>query len=461
MGDVYAAILAAGAGTRMKSEKAKVTHEVCGKPMINWVVEAVQSTGVKEIIAVTGHQEKQVRECIGEKVTFVSQTKQLGTGHALKQAVPQLKGKQGTCLVLCGDTPLITSETLKYAISDHIKNGRAMTVLTAIMEEPEGYGRIIRDHNGNACGIIEHRDANSEQLLIKEINTGIYCFDIKWLLKSLETIKNHNDQKEYYLTDTLSAIHESGGATGTIVLGNHEEMMGINDRIQLAVAQKVLARRIIEGHMKNGVTFLNPESCIVDACVTIGQDTIVYPGTMIKGTTSIAESCILGPNSMISDTKIGKRTSVVYSVVKDSSIDEDTNVGPFAYLRPGSKIGKKVKIGDFVEVKKSAIGDETKISHLTYVGDAEIGKNVNMGCGVVVVNYDGKVKNKTIVGDNSFIGCNVNLVSPVEVKQNAYIAAGSTITDEVPEYSLAIARSRQLIINDWVIRKGKIRGTKD
>lgn len=457
---VYAVILAAGAGTRMKSEKAKVAHELCGKPMINWVIDAVKGAGVEEIIVVTGYQEEQVRGCISENVIFTSQKEQLGTGHALMQAMPLLNGGKGSCLVLCGDIPLITAQTLRNLAENHINSGRAMTVLTAVVEDPHGYGRIIRDSMGNACRIVEQKDADEKQRNIKEINSGIYCYDIQWLEESLKKLDNNNMQKEYYLTDTVSIIYENGGSVGAITLDNHEEMLGINDRVQLAAAERILNRRIIERHMKNGVTFLIPDSCIVEERVSIGSDTVIYPGTILKGSTSIGSNCVIGPNCMISDTTIDSNTKIIFSVINESRIGANSTVGPFAYLRPGSIIGEKVKIGDFVEIKKSVIGDETKISHLTYVGDAEIGKNVNLGCGVVFVNYDGKVKNKTIVGDNSFIGCNVNLISPVEVKPNSYIAAGSTITEEVPEYSLAIARSRQTIIRDWVIRRGMIRGEK-
>jgi len=454
---IYAVILAAGAGTRMKSDRAKVTHELCGRPMVNWVIDAVKNSGIENIIVVTGYQEDQVKACIKENVEFVTQKEQLGTGHAVMQVKPLLQGKKGNCLILCGDTPLITSNTISQIIQEHTENKRAMTVLTAVFDNPKGYGRILRDRSGNVTGIVEHRDATSEQLQIREINSGIYCYDIDSLLKALDSLSNNNNQNEYYLPDTLAIILNNGGKVGTTTLSDADEMMGINDRVQLALAQKVLNRRIIEEHMRNGVTFLNPDSCIVEYNVSIGRDTIVYPSTILEGNTKIGQNCIIGPNSKITDTIVGNDVTVMNSVTIESMIDDHTKVGPFAYLRPGSQIGKNVKIGDFVEVKKSVIGNDTKISHLTYIGDAEIGENVNIGCGVVTVNYDGQKKHKTIVGDNSFIGCNVNLVSPVEVKPNSYIAAGSTITEEVPEYSLAIARSRQTNIKDWVIRKGRLR----
>lgn len=460
MESLYAVVLAAGAGTRMKSDKAKVIHELCGKSMVNWVIDAVKASGIENVIVVTGHQEEQVRACIEEKVEFVSQKEQLGTGHAVMQARSLLEGKKGTCLVLYGDTPLITSETIKQLVHEHTESKNDVTVLTAFFENPEGYGRIIRDASGNIKGIVEHRDATSEQLQIREINTGIYCFEIDCLLKALESLSNQNDQHEYYLTDTLSIIIQNGGRAGTATLTCNDEMMGINDRVQLAYAQKVLNRRIIEEHMRNGVTFLNPDSCIVEYNVEIGRDTVVYPSTILEGNTKIGQNCAIGPNSKLTNTVVGNNVTVLSSVTIDSTIGDNTSVGPFAYLRPGSRIGSHVRIGDFVEIKNSAIGDDTKISHLTYVGDAEVGRNVNIGCGVVFVNYDGVKKHKTIVGDNSFIGCNVNLVAPVEVKEDSFIAAGSTITEEVPEYALAIARSRQTNIKDWVLRKGRLRRKK-
>jgi len=454
-----AVLLAAGAGTGMKSELAKAAHKICGKPMINWVLDAVRESGADDTIVVTGYHEEQVRACIAGNAVFISQDELLGTGHALIQAIPLLEQKKGTCLVLCGDIPLITPDTLKHFIAEHRSSGNAVTVLSA-MDDPSGCGRIARDSRRNVKGIAEHPDLSPEHSTVNEISAGVYCFETEWLLKALRSLGSQKNIGEYCLADTFRIIRKMGGKAGIVTPESCEDVMDVNDRVQLAAAQRILNRRIVEKHMRNGVTFLNPDSCIVEDGVTIGRDTIIYPSTILEGSTSIGENCVIGPNTTLTDVCIGTHVSVNNSVAKESRIGDGTRVGPFAYIRPGSNIGRDVKIGDFVEIKKSNIGDDTKISHLAYVGDAEIGKNVNIGCGVVVVNYDGKTKNKTVVGDNSFVGCNVNLVSPVEVKPNAYIAAGSTITDEVPEYSLAIARCRQTIIKDWVIRKDRIIGTK-
>jgi len=460
MQNLITVILAAGAGTRMKSDTAKVLHRICGQTLLAYVVDAARKAGSSEIIAVVGRQADQVRESVKD-VTFVMQEEQLGTGHAVMQARPLLEGRDATVLVLCGDTPLITPQTLKEAYETHVKNGNQVTVVTARVSDPTGYGRIIRGDDGRIRSIVEHRDATDEQRKIDEINSGIYFFEAPALIKALEGLKNANSQGEYYLTDTVEAILSSQGSAGAYLAGDSSEILGINDRIQLAEAERIMRDRIIRGHMKNGVTFILPETSVIGPNVEIGRDTVIYPGTLLEGSTRIGERCVIGPYSRISDSEICDEVHVMNSVVLESRIDSKSKIGPFAYLRPGSRIGKNVKIGDFVEVKKSEIGDNTKVSHLAYIGDAMIGKNVNMGCGVVVVNYDGLKKHQTVVGDYAFVGCNVNLVSPVEVKPYSYIAAGSTITEEVPEYSLAIARSRQTIISDWVKKKGLDRKYKE
>ena len=453
--ELSAVILAAGAGTRMKSQKPKVLHAVCGKPLIDWVCDSVKQAGITNSIVVVGHKANEVMEYMGKTVQFVLQEKQLGTGHAVMQARSVLENKKGHVIILNGDTPLITSDTIHKVIRYHLKNDNAVTIITTETEDPTGYGRIVRNHNNQVTKIVEHKDASAEEKQIKEINSGIYCFKIQDLLDSLCKMNNNNSQKEYYLTDTIEILIQEQAKVEAFKIQNSTELLGINNRIQLSQVEKIMQRRILWEHMQNGVTIIDPENTYIQSKVHIKCDTVIYPGCIIESGTQIGENCIIGPYSRIVNSIIGDYVEIQNSVIFDSHISSNTCIGPFAYLRPGSKIGSHVKIGDFVEIKNSTIGDGTKVSHLTYIGDAEVGKNVNMGCGSVIVNYDGKKKHKTIIGDNSFVGCNVNLVSPVIVNKGAYIAAGSTITEEVPEDSLAIARQRQTIKEGWVNKKFK------
>lgn len=451
-------ILAAGEGKRMKSKHSKVVHPVCGKPLVQWVHQAAIKAGAVESVIVVGHRADEVKECMGDKVQYALQEKQLGTGHAVMQAEEYLKGKDGYVMVLYGDTPLVTAETIAATLQYHKESNNAATVITADLEDPSGYGRIVRDAAGNVVRIVEHKDASEEEKRIREINSGMYCFTIQHLLDSLKELNNNNSQGEYYLTDTLEILLKKHLNVGAMKIKDAGEILGINDRVQLAQASGIMRDRILEKLMRSGVTIIDPVSTYIEEDVIIGMDTVILPGTVVEGNTVIGEDCVIGPNSRLVSAKIGDRVEVNNSVILESAAGDDTHIGPFAYVRPGSSIGKDVKIGDFVEIKKSVIGDRTKISHLTYVGDAEIGKNVNLGCGVVFVNYDGKNKNKTVVEDNAFVGCNTNLISPVVVKKDAYVAAGSTITEEVPENSLAIARSRQIVKENWVVEKGRNRG---
>lgn len=451
MSNFTAIILAAGMGTRMKSETPKVLHKVCGKELAAWVADAAREAGADEVVAVIGHKAECVKNTLGDNLKYVLQKEQKGTGHAVMQAKDYIK--KGQVIILNGDAPLVTSQTIKKCIDYHNASYNSATVITAVLECPAGYGRIVRDIDGNVKKIVEDKDATPEEKNIKEINSGFYIFDAEELSSALEKLKPNNAQGEYYLTDTLEILLDEGKKIGAYVVEDNDEIRGINDRVQLAQAEKIMQTRINEMHMKNGVTFILPETTIIQSNVEIGRDTVIYPGTIIKSGTKIGENCTIGMNTQIDNSTLADNVNVLSSVIIDSEIDSGTTVGPFAYLRPNSKIGKDVRVGDFVEIKNSTVDNGTKISHLTYVGDSDVGKRVNFGCGTVTVNYDGKKKYRTKIGDDCFIGCNTNLVAPVTVENGGYTAAGSTITDTVPQDCLAIARARQVIKSEWKDRR--------
>jgi bifunctional UDP-N-acetylglucosamine pyrophosphorylase / glucosamine-1-phosphate N-acetyltransferase len=444
MSEAYAVVLAAGQGTRMKSKRHKVLHPVCGKPMVRHVLDSLQQAGIQRTLVVIGSLAEQVREELGEQVEFVYQSEQLGTGHAVMQAIPQLTGFEGTTLVCYGDTPLISAETIRAMLSTHQEKGAAATVLTAIVDQPFGYGRIIRDTDGSVMRIVEEKDATAEEKAVTEVNSGTYCFDNRALLQALSQLDNNNAQKEYYLTDCLSIIRSQGLRVEAYTVQDSDEILGVNDRAQLAHVDGILRRRIRLHHMKNGVSMVDPDSIYIDADVEIGADTVLYPGTYLQKGTRIGSGCEIGPNVQISQSTVGDYTEIKQAVLDSATIGSHVKMGPFAYIRPGTKIEDGVKVGDFVEIKNSVIGQGTKVPHLAYVGDADIGSHTNIGCGVITVNYDGVKKHRTVVGDHSFIGSNSNLIAPVTVGDHAYVAAGSTITDPVPDGALAIARERQV-----------------
>ena len=441
--NIFAVILAAGQGTRMKSKLYKVLHPVCGKSMVEHVVENIETLKVNRIVTVVGHGAEKVKEQLGSKSEYVLQEEQLGTAHAVIQAKEILGELEGTTLVVCGDTPLIRPETMQSLFEYHQKQQAKATILTAIADNPTGYGRIIRNSDGQVAQIVEQKDASKEQQLVTEINTGTYCFDNKALFEALKLVNNENAQGEYYLPDVIQILQQQGEIVSAYTCNDFEETLGVNDRVALAQAEEIMRQRINEKHMRNGVTIINPSTTHISADAIIGRDTVIKPGVNIEGTTTIGEDCIVGPNSTVISSRIGNRTTVQNSVVTNSVVGEDTAVGPFAHLRPDSQLGNHVKIGNFVEVKKSTLGNETKVSHLSYIGDAEVGNNVNIGCGSITVNYDGKNKYKTIIEDDVFVGCNSNLVAPVTLGTGSFVAAGSTITKDVPEDALAIGRSRQ------------------
>lgn len=443
MTNTFAVILAAGQGTRMKSKLYKVLHPVCGKPMVEHVVDSIQQLDVNRVVTVVGHGAEKVQEQLGTKSEYVLQSEQLGTAHAVQQAESILGELEGTTLVVCGDTPLIQSETMEALLKHHESNNAKVTILTAIAEDPTGYGRIIRDANGKVSQIVEQKDATDKQQLVKEINTGTYCFDNKALFDALKLVKNENAQGEYYLPDVIEILQKQGEIVTAYASKQFDETLGVNDRVALSQAEELMRARINEKHMRNGVTIINPLMTHISADAVIGRDTIIQPGVTIEGETIIGEDCLIGPNSHVVNSKIGNRSTVKNSVILDSTVGEDTAVGPFAHLRPESNLGNDVKIGNFVEVKKSSLGNHSKVSHLSYIGDAEVGNHVNVGCGSITVNYDGKNKYKTTIEDHVFVGCNSNLVAPVTLSEGSFVAAGSTVTNDVPENALAIARSRQ------------------
>ena len=447
-------ILAAGQGKRMHSVHPKVLHHVAGKPMLLHVLEAARGAGVDDPIVVVGHGREELLSTLPH-LNYVVQEAQMGTGHAVAQAKTAIPKESSGVLVLCGDTPLLTAEVLGALVEHHRVTGAAATILTAELEDPQGYGRILRDGSWSVQRIVEQRDANPAEAAIREINSGTYIFEKDDLFAALENITPDNSQGEYYLTDVIRVFCNEGKKVSALKAKDPQEVLGINDRIQLARAGEVLHRRKNRELMLEGVTIVDPATTWVDADVTIGQDTILLPGTLIEGSTVIGRECRIGPSCRLRDCRVGEGSQVQYAVLVGSSFGRECKIGPFAYIRPDSKVGNHVKIGDFVEIKKTTIGDGSKVPHHTYLGDSLLGANVNIGAGTITCNYDGEKKSVTTIRDNVFVGSNSNLVAPVEIGKNAYIAAGSTINENVPEDSLAIARQRQTNIEGWVAKKGK------
>jgi bifunctional UDP-N-acetylglucosamine pyrophosphorylase/glucosamine-1-phosphate N-acetyltransferase len=436
-------ILAAGKGVRMCSQMPKVLHQVAGKPMIWYVVKAVKEAGIDDIILVVGHGREMVREALSdEKLRFVVQEEQLGTGHALMQAQGSID-PDNTLVVLAGDTPLLEGKTLKKLLDFHRQQQALATVLSALLPDPFGYGRIIRQADGGLERIVEEKDASPEEKEITEINTGMYCFQAGAVFAALSRIERSNVQGEYYLTDVLPILKTDGHKVAVLATDEVDQIHGINDRIQMASAEAIIRQRHNQELMKNGVTIMAPETTFIDSTVKIGIDTIIYPFTVIEGQTIIGENCTIGPYTRINDSSIGNDVVIESSRVKEARIGNHCNIGPFAYLRPEADLQENVKVGDFVEIKKSIIGAGSKIPHLSYVGDALLGKEVNIGAGTITCNYDGKKKSRTILEDGVFIGSNTNLVAPVTIGENSITGAGSTITRDIPAHTLAVERAEQ------------------
>lgn len=456
MENVAAIVLAAGKGTRMKSGLVKVLHPIAGRPMIDWPLEAARGAGASPVVLVVGHQAEAVQERFqgAPDISCALQVEQLGTGHAVACAVPALAGFSGTVLILCGDTPLLTGTTLDDLIAFHRSGGATVTVLTARMDNPHGYGRVVRDGDGRVLRIVEQKDATAEERAISEINSGIYCMEAGFLFDNIGSLGNDNAQKEFYLTDLVALAASQGAPCLAMSIDDSDEIMGVNDRAQLALAARILRRRINRDLMLSGVTLVDPEHTYIDQGVTIGPDTVIHPNCSISGATVIGSGCLVEGGVSISSCRIGDACRIkAGSVLEDSELCREVAVGPMAHLRPGTLLNDHVKVGNFVETKKTVMGEGSKASHLTYLGDAQVGRDVNIGCGTITCNYDGVNKHRTVIDDNVFVGSDVQLVAPVRVGANSLIAAGTTVTRDVPAGSLAISRTPQVNREGWRIRK--------
>lgn len=439
----FTIVLAAGQGTRMKSKLYKVMHPVMGKPMVGYAVDAARDAGVNDIVTVTGVGAEAVQDYLGERSQYVLQEEQLGTAHAVMQAEDLLGDKEGTTLVICGDTPLITSETIDNLFNYHEQNEAKATILSAHEENPFGYGRVIRQADGDVLKIVEEKDATDEERQVQEINTGTYCFDNQALFAALKEVSNDNAQGEYYLPDVIEILKDKDETVGAYQLENNSDALGVNDRVALAEATRLMKDRINEKHMRGGVTLIDPASTYIECDVQIGSDSIVEPGVYLKGSTTIGSDAFIGAHSVLVDAEIADDVSIRSSTIEEAVVGKGSDIGPNSRLRPGAILEENVHVGNYVEVKKATLKKGAKAGHHAYIGDAEVGENVNISCGVIFANFDGKNKHRSVIGDNAFVGSNVTIVSPVNVEAGAFLAAGSTITADVEKESLAIARSRQ------------------
>ncbi len=455
-----AIILAAGDGIRMKSAKPKVLAEVLFKPMLDWVLDRTLESGIDEICVVTGHMSQSIEERLDKKIKTVMQKERLGTGHAVLQAKDFISDHGGaSVLVLAGDAPLVDAQTISAALHFHKQAQNSATIIAARVDNPHGYGRIVRDDRGRVMKIVEERDATDEQKEINEVNSGAYWFNAQALLVALEQLKKTQSTlakqkgKEIYLTDTIEILRGINMDVTAFGARTPDIVLGANDRVQLAQLNQIARDSELNRHRQNGVSIPISDGIIIGPDVEIGEDSLILPGTIIRGHSKIGKNCVIGPNSYIEDSQIGDNVELNNTQCRDSKVGADSKIGPFVQLRPGSVIDARASVGNFVEIKNSNIGTDAKISHLTYVGDSDLGDDVNLGCGTVTVNFDGKTKNRTTIEDGAFVGCNSNLIAPVTIGKNAFVAAGSTITKDVPADALAIARSRQEIKKGWVTSK--------
>ncbi|MCR4426477.1 MAG: bifunctional UDP-N-acetylglucosamine diphosphorylase/glucosamine-1-phosphate N-acetyltransferase GlmU [Firmicutes bacterium] len=445
MGPFIGLILAAGLGKRMRSALPKVLHEVAGVPMVDHVFRTVRDAGAKKVLVLVGHGGERIEEHFRANVEIVWQKEQLGTGHAVMCAADALSGYDGAVVVVPGDVPLLQASSIRHLVEQHEKSGSAATMLTMVLSDPAAYGRVVRDGAGRVTGVVEFKDASDEIRTVREVNTGVFCFSTRLLFEALPHVTNDNQQGEYYLPDVIPVLISRGHAVSALTLSDPLEGMGVNSRVELASAERVMRDRKRWEVMDSGVTLVDPGSTFIDMDVRIGRDTVILPFTIIQGSTSIGESCSVGP----------------YVNIRDAVVGDGCKIGPFSFIRPGTVLADSVKVGDFVEVKNAKIATGSKVPHLTYVGDAIIGSGVNVGAGTITCNYDGYKKHTTVIEDGAFIGANSNLVAPVTVGREAYVATGSTVTTDVPPGSLAIARARQENKEGWVAKLKATRAARE
>jgi bifunctional UDP-N-acetylglucosamine pyrophosphorylase/glucosamine-1-phosphate N-acetyltransferase len=447
-------ILAAGLGTRMKSGTIKILHRAAGRPIIDYVLDLAADLSPNPPVMIVGYQREAVQKSVGNRARFAVQEEQKGTGHAVLQAAEQVDPSRRV-MILSGDVPLTRIETLQRLLEEHERSGNALTLLTMRPSDPALYGRIVRDGNdGAVLRIVEAKDASDEEKRIDEVNAGIYVFDGEHLFENLRNLKPENAQKEYYLTDLLKVIRDAGHRVGAVVADDPTEALGVNSRAELAQVESEIQRRVVTRLMTEGVTFRNPSTVVIDSNVTIGPDTVVYPFVTLEGNTHIGEGCVIDPGVHLNNVTVGNDVHLkTGTVAEDAIIEDEASVGPYAHLRPGTRLGRRVKVGNFVETKKATFGEGAKASHLSYIGDAEVGADANIGAGTITCNYDGVRKHQTIIEDGAFIGSDSQLVAPVRIGRGAYVGAGSTITKDVPPGSLATSRTPQRVVEGWVEKR--------
>ena len=458
---VAALVLAAGKSTRMKSKRPKGLHGLLGKPLLRWAVEAAQEAGARRMVLVVGHQAEEVQAAMGAEMEYVLQAEQKGTGHAVLMAESLLGDWDGPLLVLPGDAPLLSASLLESLLAHHVHSGAAATLLTARLEDAGSYGRVVRDPNtGRIQAIVEARDASPEQLNIQEIGTSVYAFQPRALFAALRQITPQNAQGEYYLTDAVALLALQGHIVEAVISPDADVVRGVNTRAELSDLRQTLQARIHRQLAESGVTILHPSTTYIEATVRIGADTVIYPFTLLSGVTDVGEDCEIGPGARLNDAKIGNGVSIRDSYVTASEVGDGCRIGPFANLRPGSVLGREVKVGDFVELKNTVLGDGVSAGHLSYLGDTEVGAQTNIGAGTITCNYDGLHKHRTVIGPDAFIGTHTTLVAPVTLGAGAWTAAGSAITEDIPAGALGIGRARQIVKNDWAAEKNLVRAKR-